>query len=127
MYVEFRNKEAISFRFLEQRNFENYSYNLGFFLLVLQYRVSLIIESDWGMDGKSESIYYKGWLTGANKGYNQIKHCSFYYYFLVQGYQYIEAVWNVESIFNIRFLIWIIRNNSQWIVTVAPRRWEGLS
>lgn len=58
VYVEFSNKEDISFRFVEQKNFEDYSYN--FFLLVLQYRVSITIERDCGTDRNSEGICCKG-------------------------------------------------------------------
>lgn len=58
MYVEFSNKEAIGFRFLEQKNFEDYSYNLVF-LLVLQYRVSVTMECDRGLRRDSEAFVVK--------------------------------------------------------------------
>lgn len=58
MYVEFSNREAISFRFLEPKNFEDYSYNLVF-LLVLQYRVSVAILGDRGLDGDSQAFVVK--------------------------------------------------------------------
>lgn len=55
MSVKFSNKETISFRFLEQKNFEDYSYNL-IFLLVLQCRVSLRVENDCGMHRNSAFV-----------------------------------------------------------------------
>lgn len=57
--MEFSNKEAISFTFFEEKNFEEYSYNLVF-LLVLHYRVSVTTESDCGMDRNSKSLFCKG-------------------------------------------------------------------
>lgn len=51
--MEFSNKEAISFTFFEEKNFEEYSCNLVF-LLVLQYRVSVTIESDCGINRNSK-------------------------------------------------------------------------
>lgn len=57
--MEFSNKEAISFTFFEEKNFEEYSCNLVF-LLVLQYRVSVTIESDCGINRNSKSLLCKG-------------------------------------------------------------------
>lgn len=55
MYVKFSNKETIRFRFLEGKNFEDESYNLVF-PLVLQYRLSVMMKSDCGMDRSSAFV-----------------------------------------------------------------------
>lgn len=72
--MEFSNKEAIRFRFLEQKNFEDCSYNFVF-LLVLEYRVSVTIQRDGDLDRDSEAFVVKGVLNGTYQCCSQIKYC----------------------------------------------------
>lgn len=88
MYVKFRNKETISFRFLEQKNFEDYSCNLVF-LLVLQCRVSLRIKNDCGMH-RNSAFVVKDCLVELIKA--ETKSSIAYWYFSSQEYQYIDAL-----------------------------------